>query len=67
MKAKPPCVMEAGNRYTGFDVELWEHIAKDLKVEFDYRLTDQWRIFSENKLGAIVLPVAKLRKPIHYS
>ena len=37
-----PCVMETDGRYTGFDVELWEQIAKDLKLEFHYRLTDQW-------------------------
>ena len=47
IKVQSPCVMEAGNRYTGFDVELWEQIAKDLKLEFNYRLTDQWRIFSD--------------------
>ena len=47
VKDLPPCVMEAENRYTGFDVELWEQIAKDLKLEFNYRLTDQWRIFSD--------------------
>ena len=47
MKVQPPCVMEAENRYTGFDVELWEHIATDLKLEFNYRLTDKWSIFSD--------------------
>ena len=47
IKVLPPCVMEAGSRYTGFDVELWEQIAKDMKLEFNYRLTDQWRIFSD--------------------
>jgi ABC-type amino acid transport substrate-binding protein len=47
IKVLSPCVMEAEGRYTGFDVELWEQIAKDLKLEFNYRLTDQWRIFSD--------------------
>jgi polar amino acid transport system substrate-binding protein len=46
IKVLSPCVMEAEGRYTGFDAELWEQIAKDLKLEFNYRLTDQWRIFS---------------------
>ena len=47
IKVQPPCVMDAGSRYAGFDVELWEEIAKDLNLEFHYRLTDQWRIFSD--------------------
>jgi ABC-type amino acid transport substrate-binding protein len=47
IKVLPPCVIEAEGRYTGFDVELWEQIAKDIKLEFSYRLTDQWRIFSD--------------------
>ena len=33
MKALPPCVMEAEDGYGGFDVELWEHISTDLKIE----------------------------------
>jgi ABC-type amino acid transport substrate-binding protein len=47
IKVLSPCVMEAESRYTGFDVELWEQIAKDLQLEFNYRLTDQWGIFSD--------------------
>jgi len=47
IKILPPCVMDADGLYTGFDAELWEQIAKDLKLEFNYRLTDQWRIFSD--------------------
>lgn len=43
----PPCVMEAGGRFTGFDIELWEQIANDLKLNTHYRLSDQWRIFSD--------------------
>ena len=46
IKVLPPCVMETKIRYTGFDVELWEEIAKDLKLEFNYRWADQWKIFS---------------------
>lgn len=47
IKLLSPCVMDADSRYTGFDTELWEQIAKNLKLEFNYRLTDQWRIFSD--------------------
>ena len=47
IKILPPCVMETKSRYTGFDLELWEEIAKDLKLEFNYRLTDQWKVFSD--------------------
>ena len=47
IKLLPPCVMESKRHYTGFDLELWEEIAKNLKREFNYRLTDQWRIFSD--------------------
>ena len=47
IKLLSPCVMAAEDRYTGFDIELWEQIAKDLKLEFNYRLTDKWRIFSD--------------------
>ena len=47
VKLMSPCVMDAENRYTGFDVELWEQIAQDLKLKFNYRLTDQWSIFSD--------------------
>jgi ABC-type amino acid transport substrate-binding protein len=47
IKVLPPCVMEDESRFTGFDVELWEEIANDLKLEFNYRLTDQWGIFSD--------------------
>jgi len=43
IKVLPPCVMESKIRYTGFDVELWEEIAKDLKLEFNYRWADQWQ------------------------
>ena len=47
IKTLSPCVMETEGQYTGFDVELWEQIAKDLKLEFNYRLADQWGIFSD--------------------
>jgi len=47
IKVLSPCVMEAESRYTGFDIELWEQIAKDLQLKFKYRLTDQWSIFSD--------------------
>ena len=47
IKVLSPCVMETNGQYFGFDVELWEQIAKELKLDFRYRLTDQWKIFSD--------------------
>jgi len=43
----PPCVMVSDGRYTGFDIELWEEIARDMGVAFDYRVGDQKEIFSD--------------------
>jgi glutamine transport system substrate-binding protein len=40
-------MMGAESRCTGFDVDLWDQIAKDLKLKFNYRLVDQWSIFSD--------------------
>jgi hypothetical protein len=46
-----PGVMKDESQFTGFDTELWEQIAQHLKLEFNYRLSDQWRIFSDLVLG----------------
>ncbi len=35
-----PCVMALDGRYTGFDIDLWEAIARDLDLPFIYRVTD---------------------------
>lgn len=42
-----PCVMVSDGKYTGFDIELWEEIARDIGVKSDYRVTDQSGIFSD--------------------
>lgn len=35
-----PFVMELNNKYSGFEIELWEMIAREMKVDFDYRKYD---------------------------
>ena len=42
-----PCVMHADSGYTGFDIELWEAIARDLDLAFTYHETDLKGIFSD--------------------
>ena len=42
-----PCVMESNGKYTGFDVDLWEGIARDLGLEFTYHVTDMKGIFTD--------------------
>jgi ABC-type amino acid transport substrate-binding protein len=42
-----PCVMHHNDTYTGFDVELWEEIAKELGRPFTYHETDLKRIFKD--------------------
>lgn len=32
----PPFVMESKNKFAGFEIELWEMIAKEMQVDFDY-------------------------------
>jgi len=41
-----PCVMHSGNTYTGFDIELWEEIARELDVAFTYKETDLKGLFN---------------------
>ncbi len=41
-----PCVMLADGEYTGFDIDLWEAIAKDLGWRFRYQETDLQGILS---------------------
>ena len=31
-----PLVMKADNRYIGFEIDLWEQIAKELKLDYTY-------------------------------
>ena len=42
-----PCVMESDGGYTGFEIELWEEISKDLGLEFTYYEADMDRIFKD--------------------
>jgi len=42
-----PCVMRENGRYTGFDIELWEEIAKESGLAFAYRETDMKGIFED--------------------
>ena len=42
-----PCVMRYNSTYTGFDIELWEEIAKELELAFTYNETDLKGIFTD--------------------
>ncbi len=35
-----PCVMHHNGTYTGFDIELWEEIARELELTFTYNETN---------------------------
>jgi polar amino acid transport system substrate-binding protein len=42
-----PCVMKSDEEYTGFEIDLWEEISKDLGLEFAYYETDMDGIFRD--------------------
>jgi ABC-type amino acid transport substrate-binding protein len=42
-----PCVMRENGAYSGFDIELWEEIARELALPFTYYETDLEGIFSD--------------------
>jgi hypothetical protein len=42
-----PCVMKSDEVYTGFEIELWEEISKDLGLEFAYYETNMNGIFKD--------------------
>ena len=42
-----PCVMKSDEVYTGFEIELWEEISKDLGLEFTYYETNMNEIFTD--------------------
>ena len=42
-----PCVMHYNSTYTGFDIELWEEIARELELAFTYNETDLKGIFTD--------------------
>ena len=42
-----PCVMKSDKMYTGFEIELWKEISKDLGLEFAYYETKMDGIFRD--------------------
>jgi ABC-type amino acid transport substrate-binding protein len=42
-----PCVMKSDEAYTGFEIELWQEISKDLGLEFAYYETSMDGIFKD--------------------
>ncbi|MGD9246398.1 MAG: transporter substrate-binding domain-containing protein [Desulfobacteraceae bacterium] len=48
-----PCVMHYNSTYTGFDIELWEEIAKELGRSFTYHETDLKGIFKDLVEGQV--------------
>jgi ABC-type amino acid transport substrate-binding protein len=42
-----PCVMKSDEGYTGFEIELWEEISKELGLEFSYYETNMDGIFRD--------------------
>jgi ABC-type amino acid transport substrate-binding protein len=42
-----PCVMKSDKYYTGFEIELWEEISKELGLEFSYYETNMEGIFRD--------------------
>jgi polar amino acid transport system substrate-binding protein len=46
-----PCVMQDNGVYSGFDIELWEEIARELKVDFRYHETRLKDMFAEVAAG----------------
>ena len=42
-----PCVMKSDGTYTGFEIELWEEISKDVGLEFAYYETNMDGIFRD--------------------
>ena len=44
---RPPFAMQEGGNLTGFSIELWEQIAEDLDLEFEYQLQDEFGVMLE--------------------
>jgi ABC-type amino acid transport substrate-binding protein len=42
-----PCVMKSEGGYTGFEIELWQEISKELGLEFSYYETNMDGIFKD--------------------
>jgi ABC-type amino acid transport substrate-binding protein len=47
IEAMAPCVMKSDEAYTGFEIELWEEISKELGLEFSYYETNMDGIFRD--------------------
>jgi polar amino acid transport system substrate-binding protein len=47
-----PCVMQSKGAYTGFEIELWEEISKELGLESAYYETDMEGIFTDLTKGS---------------
>jgi len=47
VEAMAPCVMKSDDAYTGFEIDLWEEIAKDLGLELVYYETTMDGIFKD--------------------
>jgi len=65
----PPNVIKTENGYTGFDIELWEEVAKELNIPFEYKETPFKKILKglEDKdidvgVAAITINVDRERK-----
>lgn len=43
----PPCVMELDGKFTGFDIDVWEAIAKRLPYDFEFRQVEFSQIFND--------------------
>ena len=43
----PPCVIVEGDEFNGFDIDIWEAIAKDLRLNFKYYPVEFEDIFNE--------------------
>ena len=53
-----PNVMKDGDKFTGFDIELWEAITKDIGVKSIYEEVEFKNIFNELKNGKFDVGIA---------
>ena len=53
-----PMVMKNENGYTGFDIELWDAIAKELNLEYEFKNTDWDDMFNEISAGDVPVGIA---------
>lgn len=55
-----PNVIKEGNSYTGFDIELWETIAKDIGEAYQYEEVEFSSIFERVKTGEYVVGIGAI-------